>query len=207
MRQPFNFTKATALIVGGGSGIGREIASALCEHGAEVIIAGRSEEKLSSSAREINNSFEGRCSFFPVDIVSKTSIQNLISKTSKKFNGKLNILVNSAGTNIRAPIEEVSLNDFKEVINVNLTGTFLATKMAYPILKQADYGRVINLASIFSTVSYPSRLSYSSSKGGVLLFSKTIFGNKVLPFLLLKKTSGSNSNLHLGQVIGELLKS
>jgi len=174
MKEPFNFTDSTALIIGGGSGIGKEIAAALCGHGADVIIAGRIEEKLSATTSEINKTAEGRCSFLAVDITLDNSIEKLISSTSEKFGGKLNILVNSAGTNIRAPIKDVSLDDFKEVIEVNLTGTFLATKMAYPILKQAEYGRVINLASIFSTVTYPHRLSYSSSKGGVLLFSKTI---------------------------------
>ena len=174
MRQFFNFTNSTALIIGGGSGIGKEIALAFCEHGANVIIAGRGEEKLAATSIEINNSAEGTCSYSVVDITSEASIENLMSFTSNKFSGRLNILVNSAGTNIRAPIEDVSLEDFQDVINVNLTGVFLTTKMAHPLLNSADYGRVINLASIFSTVSYPHRLSYSSSKSGVLLFSKTI---------------------------------
>jgi NAD(P)-dependent dehydrogenase (short-subunit alcohol dehydrogenase family) len=174
MREPFNFFDSTALIIGGGSGIGKEIAAALCEHGAKVIIAGRTEERLSSATKDINNSTPGKCSYLVVDITSENSIETLITSASEKFRGKLNILVNSAGTNIRAPIADVSLENFKEVIEVNLTGTFLTTKMAYPMLKQAEYGRVINLASIFSTVTYPHRLSYSSSKGGVLLFSKTI---------------------------------
>ena len=174
MRKPFDFEKSTALIIGGGSGIGKEIALALCGHGANVVIAGRGEDKLAVTAKEINDVAEGHCSYYVVDVTSEISVDKLISSVNIKFGGKLNILVNSAGTNIRAPIEDVSLADFQEVIDTNLTGTFLATKISQPLLQAADYGRVINLASIFSSVSYPDRLSYASSKAGVLLFSKTI---------------------------------
>ena len=174
MRKPFDFNNSSALVIGGGTGIGKEIAKTLCEHGCKVIIAGRREDVLNETVDEINAAAEGNCSCSTVDVVSEKSIHNLISIVGKKFDGKLNILVNSAGTNIRAPIEEVTSQDFKEVIDTNLTGTFLVTKSALPFLKSADYSRVINLASIFSSVSYPERLSYASSKGGVLLFSKTI---------------------------------
>jgi NAD(P)-dependent dehydrogenase (short-subunit alcohol dehydrogenase family) len=174
MKKLFDFSNSTALIVGGGSGIGKEIAMALCENGASVLITGRNKEKLIATKKEIDSLASGPCSIVVSDVTSETSVGDLISTASDVFSGKLNILVNSAGTNIRAPIEDVSLEDFQEVMNVNLTGTFLTTKMAHSLLNAADYGRVINLASIFSTVTFPHRLSYSSSKGGVLLFSKTI---------------------------------
>ncbi len=170
----FDFTNATALIVGGGSGIGKEIAIALCKNGADVVITGRNEDKLNSVKKKIDILGKGLCYSISSDVRSEESVKGLMSAVSDIFSGKLNILVNSAGTNIRAPIEDVSLKDFQEVIDVNLTGTFLTTKLAHPLLAAADYGRVINLASIFSTVTFPHRLSYSSSKGGVLLFSKTI---------------------------------
>jgi NAD(P)-dependent dehydrogenase (short-subunit alcohol dehydrogenase family) len=174
MKEPFNFKNSTSLVVGGGSGIGKEIAQSLCDHGAQVIIAGRGEEKLISTHNEINENAKGLCSYCLVDVSSETSVQNLMSQVDSKFEGKLNILVNSAGTNIRAPIEDVTLKDFKEVNDTNLTGTFLVTKSAQSLLKAASFGRVINLASIFASVSYPDRLSYASSKAGVLLFSKTV---------------------------------
>ena len=170
----FDFTGATALIVGGGSGIGKEIAKALCGHGANVAITGRSKEKLAAVKQELDLLDKGACHIIPADITSEASVKEMMLSAASLFSGKLNILVNSAGTNIRAPIEDVSLEDFQKVIEVNLTGVFLTTKMAYPMLSAASYGRVINLASIFSTVTFPHRLSYSSSKGGVLLFSKTI---------------------------------
>jgi len=170
----FDFSNATALIVGGGSGIGKEIAIALCKNGANVIITGRNEDKLNAVKEKIDILGKGLCSSISSDVRSEESVKSLMSTVSDFFSGKLNILVNSAGTNIRAPIEDVSLKDFQEVMDVNLTGTFLTTKLAHPLLAAADYGRVINLASIFSTVTFPHRLSYSSSKGGVLLFSKTI---------------------------------
>ncbi|MDB3914817.1 SDR family oxidoreductase [Gammaproteobacteria bacterium] len=174
MKKPFDFKNSTALIIGGGSGIGKEISRSLCEHGANVIIAGRENKKLVSTINEINDGKEGRCSYHEVDVKSEKSVENLMSHVRKVFDDKLNILVNSAGTNIRSPIKDVALTDFKEVLDTNLTGTFLTTKAAQPLLKAANYGRVINLASIFASVSYPDRLSYASSKAGILLFSKTI---------------------------------
>ena len=158
----FDFTNATALIVGGGSGIGKEIAIALCKNGADVVITGRNEDKLNSVKKKIDILGKGLCYSISSDVRSEESVKGLMSAVSDIFSGKLNILVNSAGTNIRAPIEDVSLKDFQEVIDVNLTGTFLTTKLAHPLLAAADYGRVINLASIFSTVTFPHRLSYSS---------------------------------------------
>ena len=170
----FDFTNATALIIGGGSGIGKEIAIALCKNGADVVITGRNKDKLNSVKKKIDILGKGLCYPISSDVRSEESVKGLMSTISDLFSGKLNILVNSAGTNIRAPIEDVSLKDFQEVMDVNLTGTFLTTKLAHPLLAAADYGRVINLASIFATVTFPHRLSYASSKGGVLLFSKTI---------------------------------
>ena len=170
----FDFTNAAALIVGGGSGIGKEIAIALCKNGADVVITGRNKDKLNSVKKKIDILGKGLCYPISSDVRSEESVKGLMSTISDLFSGKLNILVNSAGTNIRAPIEDVSLKDFQEVMDVNLTGTFLTTKFAHPLLAAADYGRVINLASIFATVTFPHRLSYASSKGGVLLLSKTI---------------------------------
>jgi NAD(P)-dependent dehydrogenase (short-subunit alcohol dehydrogenase family) len=174
MEKMFDFSNANALIMGGGSGIGKEIAKALCKNGASVIISGRSIKKLNATKKEIDILHQGACNVYVSDISIKSSVEELISYTSELFSGRLNILVNSAGVNVRGPIEEVTLEDFEEVMSINLTGTFLATKLAYSLLKSAEYGRVINLASIFSTVSFPHRLSYSSSKAGVLLFSKTV---------------------------------
>lgn len=174
MKKPFDFKNSTVLIIGGGSGIGKEVAKSFCEHGADVIIAGRNEKKLSSTKEEIICLTQAYCEYCIVDVTDEQSVDDLMSEVERKFNKKLNILVNSAGTNIRSPIQDVTLTDFQEVVNTNLTGTFLVTKKAQPLLKAANYGRVINLASIFASVSYPDRLSYASSKAGVLLFSKTI---------------------------------
>ena len=124
MKKPFNFENSSALIIGGGSGIGKEVAKSLCEHGADVIIAGRQEQKLISAKDEISSDTNGYCSYLIVDVTVEKSVDELMSEVGRKFNKKLNILVNSAGTNIRSPIEDVTLSDFQEVVNTNLTGTF-----------------------------------------------------------------------------------
>ncbi len=174
MTEPFDFTDTTALVIGGGSGIGREIAHALCDHGAKVIIAGRTAAKLDRFVAELRDRGDTCCTGVAVDVTSEDSVNTLMRQVDAVFPAGLNILVNSAGINIRSPLNQTRLEDFRAVIDANLTGTFLATQAAYSRLKKAEFGRVINLASIFSTVSYPHRVNYASSKGGVLMLTKTL---------------------------------
>jgi gluconate 5-dehydrogenase len=174
MIDPFDFTDTTALVIGGGSGIGREISRALCDRGAQVIIAGRTEAKLDRVVAELRSSAEVCCTGVAVDVTSESLVGTLMRQVDEIFPAGLNILVNSAGINIRSPVDQTRLEDFRAVIDANLTGTFLVTRAAYSRLKKAEFGRVINLASIFSTVSYPHRVNYASSKGGVLMLTKTL---------------------------------
>jgi len=170
----FDFSGATVLVTGGGSGIGKEIARAFYARGAKVVIAGRTAEKLNVVVDELRNLEGGACSAVTADVTAEESVNKLLQQVARSFDGNLNIVVNCAGINIRSPADQARLEDFREVIDVNLTGTFLVTRMAYPLLKKAEFARVINLASIFSTVSYPHRVSYASSKGGVLMLTKTL---------------------------------
>ncbi len=174
MIDPFDFAGTTALVVGGGSGIGREIARALCSRGAKVIIAGRTVAKLDSVVAELRGIKEASCTGVGVDVTSEDSVNALMQQVDEVIPNGLNILVNSAGINIRSPLDQTRLEDFRAVIDANLTGTFLVTRAAYSRLKKPEFGRVINLASIFSTVSYPHRVNYASSKGGVLMLTKTL---------------------------------
>jgi len=174
MNKYFDFSEYSALIIGGGSGIGKVIAKALNTLGAYVVIAGRDEEKLKRTVTEINRSQGPECEYFVCDATIEASVKQLAKFISNKFNSKLNILINSAGTNIREPFREITLSNFEEVHDANLKSVFLVTKYMMSFLEDAEFGRVINIASIFSTVSFPDRVSYSSSKGAVLLLSKTI---------------------------------
>jgi gluconate 5-dehydrogenase len=175
MFEPFNFNGSKALVIGGATGLGKEIAIALAGHGADVIIASRNIEKLKSTSKEINSgNISGSCSYFDVDISSSNSIEQLVSNVSKMNDGKLNILVNSAGMNIRNPVEKISIDDWDAVMNANLKGAFMINQLSFKLLKKSEYGRVINITSIFSSVTYPERATYAASKGGLLMFSKTL---------------------------------
>tara|TARA_B100002052_G_scaffold299177_1_gene336004 strand:- start:12664 stop:13431 length:768 start_codon:yes stop_codon:yes gene_type:complete len=173
--EPFNFKGSTALVVGGATGLGREIANALATHGADVIISSRNEKKLNAVSDQINElDISGNCSYKQLDITNKDSIEDLSTFVSEKTNSKLNILVNSAGMNIRNPIEKIDLDDWDKVMDVNLRGALLLHQGFFGLLKAAEYGRVINITSIFSSVTYPDRATYSSSKGALLMLSKTL---------------------------------
>ncbi len=175
MINPFNFENSRALVIGGSTGLGKEITSALLRHGADVIIASRDSQRLEEACNGMNsNGFLGSCSYKDVDITSEDSINDLINYVSAEFDNGLNILINSAGMNIRNPIEKIQNDDWDQVMNANLRGAFILHRSVFHLLKEAEYGRVINIASIFSSVSYPERATYAASKGGLLMFSKTI---------------------------------
>ncbi len=175
MKKPFDFSGTKALIVGGASGLGKEIANALTAHGGDVILSSRDEQKLELISNEINDlDNTGVCSFAPVDVADSSSIKELMQQVSNISEGRLNILINSAGINIRNPIDKISIEDWESIHEINLTGAFLLNQLSFDLLRKADFGRVINITSIFSSVTYPDRAAYASSKGGLLMLSKTL---------------------------------
>jgi NAD(P)-dependent dehydrogenase (short-subunit alcohol dehydrogenase family) len=172
--RPFDFRGATALVVGGASGLGRAMAESLAQHGASVCIAARTEEKARTIAAEISARAGAPCESCAADLAAEESVQALGATVDRLFGGRLNIAVNSAGVNVRNRIEAISLDEWSAIQRVNSTGAFLFAREMYPRLKAAGWGRLIHVASIFGSRSYAGRTSYASSKGALLQLTRTL---------------------------------
>ena len=168
----FNFSGATALIAGGATGLGANMAEALLENGAEVIIASRSEGKVQAKVKELKS--KGKCHGRVLDLQKEASVQEMVDYVQSSLGGKLNIVINSSGINVRNPVEDIALSEWEDIQRTNITGAFLLSKAVLPLLRNADYGRLINITSIFSSRSFPHRLSYAVSKGGLLQLTRTL---------------------------------
>lgn len=172
--SPFDFRDTTALVVGGSTGLGFAMAEGLLAHGGRVCITSRSEKTARARAAELAERFDGRCCGFSVDVGDEGSVARLMESVAGTFGGALNIAVNSAGTNIRNPIEKVSLEEWNAVQRVNSTGGFLVARGLFPLLKSARWGRLIHIASIFASRSFPHRTSYAASKGALMQLTRTL---------------------------------
>ena len=169
----FKLDGKTALIVGGNRGLGLAIAQGLAEAGATICIAAR-DEKMNRAADElITSKYNVACMNTICDVVSEESVQRTVDQTISKF-GRIDILVNSAGINIRGPIEEISLEDFNKVQQINVTGSWLTCRAVVPYMKKNGYGRIINIGSMLSIIALPDRTPYATSKGAVLQLTRTL---------------------------------
>ena len=172
--RPFDFGGATALVIGGASGLGRAIAVGLAAHGARVAVAARQLEKARTAADQIAGETGGAVEACSADLASEASVVALGSFIDQRFDGRLNIAVNSGGTNIRNPIDDISLAEFETVQRTNITGAFLFARTAHPFLRRGGWGRLIHITSIFSSRSFPGRTSYAASKGALLQLTRTL---------------------------------
>jgi NAD(P)-dependent dehydrogenase (short-subunit alcohol dehydrogenase family) len=170
----FDFTGAAAVVVGGGAGLGRAMADALAGHGAAVCIVARSEGKARDAARAVAASCGGTCSHLAADLASEASTLALGEAVDGLFPRGVNVAVNCAGINIRNSIDRVTLDEWESIQRVNSTGAFLFARTMYPRLKRAGWGRLIHVASIFGSRSFPGRVSYASSKGALLQLTRTL---------------------------------
>ena len=168
----FNLTDKVALITGGNGGIGFAMAKAIGEAGATVVIAGRNEEKNRKSIEELN-SLNVKCKSLIVDVVDENSCNQLIEDVVKTY-GKLNILINNAGTNIRKRPEEYELQEWTSIIDTNLISTFTCSKVAFKHFKNINSGKIINIGSMHSLFGAPLGSAYSASKGGVVQLTKSL---------------------------------
>lgn len=161
-----------ALITGAGSGIGRASATALYNDGWTLVLAGRREKQLYETAEKWNSN---RFLVVPTDITLQQSVQNLFEQAAKNFE-RLDFLFNNAGTNIPAkPLEELSLEEWQKILDINLTGAFLCTQQALKIMKKQDPmgGRILNNGSISAQVPRPQSAPYNASKHAITGLTKS----------------------------------
>ncbi|MDR8390631.1 SDR family oxidoreductase [Aliifodinibius sp. S!AR15-10] len=171
--EQFKLDGQSALIVGGNRGLGLEIAKALAEAGADITIAARSEERNKESEDLIQSEYEVEAFSYGCDVTESSEVSGLIEATVEQF-GKIDILVNSAGINIRGSIEELSREEFEKVMDVNVTGSWLTCKEVVPIMKEHGYGRIVNIGSMLSLVAIPNRTPYATSKGAVMQLTRSL---------------------------------
>lgn len=168
----FDLTGKTALVTGGGRGIGRGIALGLAEAGANVAITSRTEEELKSVAAEIE-ALSRKAYYGVADVRNQQSIKTFVDEVVEK-EGKIDILVNGAGTNKRYSFLELSEEDWDFVMDVNLKSVFLTSQAVIPHMQKQKYGKIINIASLTSELGFVNMPSYAASKGGVSQLTKVI---------------------------------
>jgi NAD(P)-dependent dehydrogenase (short-subunit alcohol dehydrogenase family) len=155
-----------AVVTGASRGIGKAIALALGAAGAKLALVGRDLEQLNQTAAAARES-GAEAEVYQADVVKEAEILGLEKAVSAKF-GKVHILVNNAGMNIRKPITDFTLEEWHRVLDTNLTSAFLMSRSFVPQMKGNGYGRILNLTSTMSWVSIPHRGAYSASKAGLL---------------------------------------
>ncbi len=151
-----------AVITGASTGIGKGIAVAYAAEGAKVVLASRSREKLEAVAGEIRST-RGTALVVPTNVTLEEDAMNLFRHTLEAF-GRVDILVNSAGITSRTPTDELSLEAWRNVLDVNLNGAFLCSREALRIMKRQRSGRIINIGSISAKVPRPNSAPYTTSK-------------------------------------------
>jgi 2-deoxy-D-gluconate 3-dehydrogenase len=168
----FDLTGRVALVTGGNGGIGLGFARGLAKAGASVMVAGRNTAK-NAEAVAVLRALGATAESVEADIMKAASIEAMVAATVARF-GRLDVLVNNAGTNIRNRPENYAEADWHTVIDTNLTSAYLAAKAAHPHLKASGHGRVINNGSMLSIFGLPLHIAYAASKGGVVQLTKSL---------------------------------
>jgi NAD(P)-dependent dehydrogenase (short-subunit alcohol dehydrogenase family) len=170
--QNQNLEGRVAVISGASRGLGKAMALALGAAGAKLALVARDQAKLEETAAEAV-ALGAEAAIFLADVADETQVAAIESQIVKHY-GQVDILINNAGTNIRKPLVEYALEEWRKVLDVNLTSVFLMCRAFIPHMQGRGYGRIINITSIMSHVSLPGRSAYSASKAGLLGLTKAL---------------------------------
>lgn len=162
----------TAVITGGSRGLGRAMADTLSGAGATLALVARDQATLDRASAELTAK-GATVKGFAGDVTSEADVARVTAEIQDAF-GHPHILINNAGNNVRKHLEDLSLEDFRSVIDASLTSTFLMSRALTPGMKGRGYGRVINMTSMLSHISLPGRVPYSSAKTGLLGFTRAL---------------------------------
>ena len=169
----FRLDGRVALITGGSKGLGEAMALALGTAGADVMLVSRNQEEASAAAARVSAETGRRAHGMAADVSDAAQVRGMVDETLRAF-GHIDILINNAGINIRKPTLEMSDEEWARVLDINLTGPFLCCKAVAPHMIERNYGRIINLSSMLGLVGLPGRAPYTSSKGGLVLLTRTL---------------------------------
>jgi NAD(P)-dependent dehydrogenase (short-subunit alcohol dehydrogenase family) len=161
-----------AVITGASRGLGFSIAEALAKAEARVALVARDSQRLKAAAEQLR-SRDLAVEPLVADVKRETEVRAMADAVASRF-GKLQILVNNAGINLRQPLAEFTLAEWREVLDTNLTGAFLVTRALLPHMRGQGYGRIINLTSMMSHVALPQRTAYCASKFGLLGLTRAL---------------------------------
>jgi NAD(P)-dependent dehydrogenase (short-subunit alcohol dehydrogenase family) len=171
--ETFRLDGRRALVTGGNRGLGRVMAQALAEAGADVALASRSLPECQRAAEEIAASTGRKALAFAADLTVGATAERLVSEVEAGL-GPLDILVNNAGVNVRGAAEELAEADWDAVLATNLKAPFLLARAVGPAMCRRGWGRVINMGSILGVVALPGRAPYASSKAGVINLTRVL---------------------------------
>jgi 2-deoxy-D-gluconate 3-dehydrogenase len=162
-----------AIVTGGNGGIGLGIAEGLARAGADIVVLGRNAAKSESAAKQIQKQSGVRTLAVTADVSGTTDVERAVAETLAHF-GRIDILFNNAGINIRKPPQDLAFEEWQTVLNVNLTSAFLMSKEVYAAMKKAGGGKIINIGSMTSIFGVAFAPAYASSKGGIVQLTKSL---------------------------------
>ena len=165
----FDLTGRVAVVTGGNGGIGLGMAKGLAAAGAAVVLAARNAEKAEAAVAELG----GKSVFIALDVADEASCREMIARVAEQ-SGRLDVLVNNAGTSIRKPPQNYTAAEWHAVLETNLTGAFLCSQAAHPIMKGSGGGKMINIGSMFALFGSGYAAPYAASKGALVQLTKSL---------------------------------
>ncbi len=172
MTNLFDLSDKVAIVTGGNGGIGLGMAKGLAVHGANVAILGRDSAKSEAAAKALADETGRRVYAFTADVSIEQEVERVVGEIRQKFK-RINILINNAGINIRKPPDQMKLEEWNKVMDVNVTSAFLMSKAVYPSLKEAGGGKVLHIGSMTSIFGASFAPAYAASKGAIVQLAKS----------------------------------
>ncbi|MEX0290374.1 MAG: SDR family NAD(P)-dependent oxidoreductase [Flavobacteriaceae bacterium] len=178
--KQFDMSGKNAIITGGSKGLGYAMAAGLASVKANVILVNRNLEEGEVAAEKLSGDFGVKAKAFSADVTELNQMEAVVAEVAEEF-GTVDVLINSAGINIRGAIDELSEEDFQQVMKVNVDGTWNASKAVTPYMKKNGSGSIINMASTLGLVGLANRTPYATSKGAVVQMTRAL-GLELAPF-------------------------
>ncbi len=176
----FEMKDRVAMITGGSKGLGYAMAAALASAGAHVMLVNRNLEEGEEAAKKLASAYGIQAKAYSADVTNLAEVEKVVTAIIKTYR-KLDVLINSAGINIRGAIDELTPEEFDKVMQVNVQGTWNACRAVTPQMKKQGNGKIINMASTLGLVGLANRTPYATSKGAVVQMTRAL-GLELAPF-------------------------